>query len=570
MPFRKSVSLRWFLPLATGTVALAPLTSGCKSASTLAPTATSVAAATGSRPTEPPVDVREDLPLEESVVLAQRKRIMGRKRSLEMVSRVATKIHPIVLASLELPDIQDDLRDLARRHGMELKEFKKYWAGKQEADLMLESGGDPAAHSVSDAIGVAQFLASTGRGRGLKINVPAGRALSGQIWQCERSLAWWQAQPESASKPAPAWAGKSAPVWSRAQWIAHYTNQRDKLVAKRQVADERYDPVKAIRAQTRYLVTLARRYGGIDWALQAYHGGEGGVAKTINLYVSNSSSFQLQPQIYLASRASSTDRTGQPRLLPYNVLYERVTPSTASGCFNYLYGRSDDHRYYWWKVLMAERALDLYRRDPEEFKRQWQELKPGFRMEVAWYKDLDALTMNDRQDLQSAYGNSTLVKIPGNLAAQHVKTANVAPFDKPNAAIYKGLRPEAMGALLRLARLYRSNGGRGSLEVTSLVRTTEHQHALRSKWPESKPRLGPGETWEPNPEFHSTGLVFDIRRPATDWDRKVLEYSLSYLYDRLRISWLPETDHGANAYHVTPNPAYREEFVDYYRKVAKK
>ena len=65
---------------------------------------------------------------------------------------------------------------------------------------------------------------------------------------------------------------------SRDQWIAYRKSQRAPLVAKRRKVDERYDPAKAIMAQTRYLVGLTRRYGGVDWALQAYHGGEAGAS----------------------------------------------------------------------------------------------------------------------------------------------------------------------------------------------------------------------------------------------------------------------------------------------------
>src|SRR5918911_1002008 len=45
----------------------------------------------------------------EQVVLAQKKRIMGRKKSLLYVSRVARDIGPLVARALEQPAIQDDL-----------------------------------------------------------------------------------------------------------------------------------------------------------------------------------------------------------------------------------------------------------------------------------------------------------------------------------------------------------------------------------------------------------------------------------------------------------------------------
>jgi hypothetical protein len=65
---------------------------------------------------------------------------------------------------------------------------------------------------------------------------------------------------------------------------------------------------------------------------------------------------------------------------------------------------------------------------------------------------------------------------------------------------------------------------------------------------------------EEDPEFHATGLVFDLARPASEWDRRVLDYALGTLYDRLRISWMLEDD-GRRHYHVVANPTYREELA---------
>lgn len=60
--------------------------------------------------------------------------------------------------------------------------------------------------------------------------------------------------------------------------------------------------------------------------------------------------------------------------------------------------------------------------------------------------------------------------------------------------------------------------------------------------------------------------MFDIQRPASEWDRKVLEFALGRLYDTLRLTWRTETVAGARRYHVIPNPQYREELSQYYQK----
>jgi hypothetical protein len=329
----------------------------------------------------------------EQVVLAQKKRIMGRKKSLLYVSRVASEIGPLVARALDQPAVQADLRALADETGLTLPAYKEYFRRKQEADLLLESGGDPNARSVANAIGAAQWLASTGRGQGLRVDLAASRRLTAKIATLQADLEALQAQPPEFTRPAPpgwketgrpgdgatgrrgiespgrhgdtekgtegtnplpsssssgplthpehppvtaetenaaAAAGPGAPAasppaappapagasetqgasetstppsttptnvpgpdappvppapspfaappspstsvapparrpvapspqWPRVRWIGYRKWQQSQLIAKRRQVDERYDPAKAIAAQTRYLVRLTRR-----------------------------------------------------------------------------------------------------------------------------------------------------------------------------------------------------------------------------------------------------------------------------------------------------------------------
>jgi hypothetical protein len=491
------------------------------------------------------------LDLTESTILAQRKRIMGRQRSLEMVSRVANEIGPLVRRALELPDLQNDLRALAASAGMSEAEYRRYFQAKHEADLLLESGGDANARSVSNAIGVAQFLAGTGRRCGLKVDEVAARPISGQMAAIEAKIDWLSAQPPDWRKAAPGQPGKApdigAPVglvyWKRDQWIEAHRAVWHGLESRRRRCDQRYDPARAIAAQTRYLLRLTRQYGTVAWALQAYHGGEGGVARTINLY----------------RAASASANLAGGRLPSYEEVYQRSTPTGRSGAFYYLYGRSDDHRYYWWKVLMAERAIRLYRDDRESFMREREALRPGYRMEVAWYGDPAPRSFYDVASLRRGAADATLVPVPPDLERRRIKLAEIAPMDRERRAEYKRLRPEAMGALLQLAAVYRANGGHAPLVILSLVQTTEGARAWRRLHPLVRPKPAPGEIVVDDPDFHPTGLVFDLARPANEWDRRVLEYALGWLYDRLRISWQMEQDGQSRHYHVVPNPTCRDE-----------
>jgi hypothetical protein len=594
-------------------------------------------AARAARPAAPAASASEADAVE-GVVQAQRKRIMGRLRSLEMVRRVATTVRPLVDRALEQPAVQADLRALALSSGMSVSDYKRYFAGKQEADLLLESGGDPNARSVADAIGVAQYLAGTGARCGLHVDLGASNALSRQIYGVEAQMTWLEAQPEGWSRPAPAalvaatarpkkavaakkasavvkkpvakapapvvpstpasaaaasvptegTPAPAAPVpqgaspasvvpaspasaaspaaeptappvpeakpapaapggsWSRDRWLAYRKQQWQNLVAKRRRVDERYDPAKAVTVQTRYLVGLTRRFGGVDWALQAYHGGEAGAMKTMALFARSGSA-------QLGSRGGS---------LSYADLYRRMSPSGTPEAFSYLFGRSDDHRYYWWKVLMAERALDLYRKDPKEFEKQWKALQPGICADAAYYPAPSALQFADNGALREAYHDGTLVRLPGNAYARGIQTENLAALAPDNAELHKGLRPEAMGALLRLAELYRGFGGRSPLTVTSMVQSNAYRGLWNARYPQ--PPLPPDVPKDP--EFHTTGLTFDLQRPASDWDRKVLEYALGRLYDTLRVSWRLERDAASRRYHVVVNPAYKAELAQMARK----
>ncbi|MBI3911391.1 MAG: hypothetical protein HY320_10725 [Armatimonadetes bacterium] len=488
------------------------------------------------------------------LIESQRKRIMGRRTSLRDVRRIVAEISPLIERVLRSPEVQTDLRALAAAVGTDVDAYRRYFQAKQEADLLLESGGNPDAISVSNAVGVAQFLAGTGRRCGLRVNEAAARACTRRMARHREALRWLDAQPESFCKPAPDWAGGIP--WSRDQWRAFHQRRWEEDYQERRRWDERFDPARAIAAQTRYLLRLARHYGGLDWALQAYHGGEGGVNRTANLFVRGSRSMSLLPD-WVRTRLRGPNR------LSYERLYLQVSPLEAPSVFNYLYGRADDHRYYWWKVRMAERAITAYRRDPAAFRRQWEALRPGQRTEAVWYPDRERWTFADKGALRAAYARRELVPLPPAAKRLGLHTADLAPLDPKEAGTYKGLRPEAMETLLRVARLYRRNGGKGALTVIGMTSTEVYSRALNEKFPQVPPPGTDPNEWEPTLDYHPTGLCFDLRLPARDWDRKVLFYALSRLADGQRINWLVERILGPERIHVVPNPAYREEQAAY-------
>lgn len=661
-----------------------------------------------------PASTREERALlEESIIRSEKKRIMGRKRSLADVTRVATLVGPLVARALEQPAIQGDLRALAQQSGMSLAEYKRYFQHKQEADLLLESGGDPNARSVSDAIGVAQFLAGTARASGgLKVDLPGSRRLTGAIGRLQWQIAALAALPPDWTKPLPgvrspgaapgasliaaapaaaapikepeakeaaagapraplaspgahpdrapaatratpsasiqppgpaanasvappsgkeartpgssppavdtaadggtsagpaapagtaatgktqpardagapgaptAPAGSAAPaaepkkrpgatprpaavtpaVVTRDELIAKRAREMRLLEAKRRQVDERYDPAKAIASQTRYLVRMACCYGSLDWVFQAYHGGEGGVRNTVSYYLGDRWRLYGSPEgairgVRLASRGSFEPARAP---LTYEDLYFKTTPRAQPAAFSYLYGRSDDHRYYWWKILAAERAIALYRRDPAEFREQWRALRPGQRLEVVWYPHSKDLDFHDVPALEKGYAAGQLVHWPVSARSHGLVLDNIAPLDAANAYQYKGLRPEALGALFRVADLYLANGGsQMPLRIHSLVQTGQYRARLNAVHPPFWMRR-PTKPEDIPIDLEPTGLCFDIERPAAAWNRKVLEYALCWLADRNQIFWTEEWLHGPPCYHVCPSPDSRGELA---------
>jgi hypothetical protein len=129
-----------------------------------------------------------------------------------------------------------------------------------------------------------------------------------------------------------------------------YRTDRRKETYTVLVRDDRLKPEKAIPAAALYLAGMEQRYGGRDWAIWAYHCGEGCVADF---------------------RAMAKGAKG----------LEDPPPSVAKvffGC-SPIWNRElceaihtqmdrDYSPTYWFRVMRAEQLLNMYRNDPSEFR----------------------------------------------------------------------------------------------------------------------------------------------------------------------------------------------------------
>lgn len=485
--------------------------------------------------------------LSSSIIESLRKRVLGRRASLPDVERVVCEVRPVLAAATRQPAAEKALRQIARDNRTSLEEARAHWIALHEADILLESGGNPEAVSVSEAVGVAQWIASTARRAGLSVNVGESERLTRKIDDLKRRIAWMEYLRRPDADPnAP-----GAPRVTRAEAEAKRSTLQQELEmlrAKRRRVDPRYDLRRALFAQTRYLLALYPRFPSLDWVFQAYHGGEAGARRTLQRYLGSA---------WPGSTAAAIryGRAGKP--LSFEHLSLTIGPRSHPQAFDYLYGRGDDHRYYWWKLRTAQEGLALYRRDPAAFRRQWEAFLPGRAKEAYWHPDGPQKAITDLPTLEAACRERRL--LPVNARAEYL----VRPAPSP---LHAALRPEAKGALILLATAYRRAGGSGRLQIGDLIRTQEEIDREKARRPPSVT----GPLWPPAPttqtlpgggpppdfDFHATGLAFDVLRPPDPRQRKILECALDYLFNRQILWWMDVRDRGLRHYHVVPNPRY--------------
>jgi Family of unknown function (DUF5715) len=112
-------------------------------------------------------------------------------------------------------------------------------------------------------------------------------------------------------------------------------------------------------------------------------------------------------------------------------------------------------------------------------------------------------------------------------------------------ALYRHLRPEALGALMYIAAGVRALGGKDSvLSVTSAVRDERYQRAVAAANIEATHGYS----------LHTTGFTFDIRRA---YSSRRMALAFQFMLDRMQamnmIAWVREP----SAIHVTVSSAAR-------------
>jgi Transglycosylase SLT domain len=331
-------------------------------------------------------------------------------------------------------------------------------------------------------------------------------------------------------------------------------NKRNKLITKtvrRRVAyvastrDERLLPERAIPAAANYLAGLERRFGGRDWAVFAYHCGEGCVASLLDL-------------------------TRRARGIPPDQVTVARMFFSASPAWNrdlYLALETQMQRdyspTYWFRIERAEQLLTLYRRDPAAFLALAEQYKSDFpvgpraphRLTV-WLKR-DDLVFHNADDIKAAIGTKLVRALDQPLYFGYL--LHLSPDQPEDLEYLSQASPAALGTLMYIAfetrRVWEEMKPAGEtfqpLEVSSLVETEDD--ARRANQIEGL--------------AHTSGQVFDIE--YTGLPPAELE-CLRFILDDL--GWegdLGFVDDGPNNIHIGCAPTARDFFSAVFEEGAK-
>jgi hypothetical protein len=173
---------------------------------------------------------------------------------------------------------------------------------------------------------------------------------------------------------------------------------------------------------------------------------------------------------------------------------------------------------------------------------------------AAYREHLDLLVLNQYAELEAALWNGGVAPLPGdpvrfNLAPRLEGPSPIGEKDLANQISYIAARPATIGALLDVASRVKS----GPLEVTSLVRHTEYQGALRATNVNATTSV----------PMHTMGLAFDIALVNTPLETV---YEIRDVLLRMRkageILFIGERKQ--LVFHVVPHPSRLGHFTQVY------
>ncbi len=401
--------------------------------------------------------------------------------------------------------LQSIFRSAARSSGLP--------ASLIEAIAYLESWGDARAESPTGPRGIMQISAATARTMGLKV-VQAKRYHVTR----ERVLV------------------------ARRHRKPHYRTVRRRTPYMVVVRDDRLSPERAIPAAANYLAGMQQRFGGLDWAIFAYHCGQGCVSQMMDLTRRSSG---ITPDQVTVPRMFFSANPAWNRDL-YDAIQQEM--------------ERDFSPTYYFRVRRAEQLLALYRSDPAEFASLAAEYHSDFTagMERAphrlsvWLRRSD-LVFHTCDDIRADQGKRLVKAL--DRPEYYGYTLQVSPDSPADLDIFEEASPAALGALTYVAfetrRLYEAMGESAGkfrpLEITSLVE------------PENMAKPGARES-----VAHCSGQVFDI--DYSTLPSKELECLRFVLADLGWDGYLGYVQDGTDTLHVGCSPASRDFFATVFQE----
>jgi hypothetical protein len=313
------------------------------------------------------------------------------------------------------------------------------------------------------------------------------------------------------------------------------------------VRDDRMRPQRAIPAAASYLARLEDRFGGIDWAIFAYHCGEG-CAASMKALLENAKGVEAPYTVPKLFFSGSPVRNRE--------LYEAVQREMAR----------DYSPTYYFRVLRAEQLLEMYRTEPAKFQKLFEQYRyaanPAARAPhrlTVWLTE-DDLAFQSCDDLKRAQGD-TLARVfdDPQFFGFRLRKDEIAAIDPENTDYYLQATPSAIGALAYISyetrRLYEAmkskEGKFVPLEVTSLVQPMSVFQNAADK--------GPLESLQ-----HCSGQVFDIDYSSLPVsEREALDFVLADMGWHGFLGFIEETA-GRGVLHIGPSPSARDFFTKVY------
>ncbi len=327
-----------------------------------------------------------------------------------------------------------------------------------EAIAYLESWGDPKAESPAGPRGIMQISGATARSMGLKVLVSTRYKISRER------------VPVGTSK------GKA-----RYKIVTHKTPY---VVT---VRDDRLLPERAIPAAARYLAGMEQKFGGRDWAVFAYHCGQGCVGEMQDL--TRRARGIPKDQATVARMFFSANPAWNREL--YEAIQQQM--------------QRDFSPTYYFRVMRAEQLLALYRRDPQAFDSLAQQYRSDFfsasraphRLAV-WLKR-DDLVFHSCEDIRSDSGKRLVRALDRPEFFGY--RLNVSPDSPQDLEYFSQASPAAVGTLTYIAfetrRLYEEMKPRERFRpfnVTALVQPEDFTRRTTAR----------------EAVYHCSGQVFDI------------------------------------------------------------